>query len=400
MYILVINSGSSSLKYQLFDMTYEEVLASGIVERIGQIESVFKHIVKSKVRKAQEKNINTHKEALKLVLNILIDGEYGVLNTIDEINAIGHRIVHAGEFFSQSVLVDDQVLETLEKTYALAPLHNPANIMGIKACKEIMPNTPQVVVFDTAFHQTMEPAAYLYAIPYEYYEKYKIRKYGFHGTSHKYVYYKAAKILDKDINNFKAITCHIGNGCSVAAIKNGKVVDTSMGFTPLEGLVMGTRCGDIDPAVLVFLMQQEKLTANEIEDILNKKSGVYGICGASDLRDVEDKAEKGDLMAQYALDIYVHRIIKYIGAYLAILNGVDAIIFTAGVGENSDVVRKMVSNNLKWLGVNLDEEKNKVRGKEEIISKENSSIKLLVVPTNEEYMIAKDTYEIINNNKL
>ncbi|BDU50889.1 acetate/propionate family kinase [Haliovirga abyssi] len=401
MNVLVLNSGSSSLKYQLFNMKTEDVLAKGLVERIGLDKSVITHKPTGKAKKELTQDLNNHKEALKIVLNLLVDKEAGVISSMDEINAVGHRVVHGAEEFSESALVTDEVYKAIEKCEVLAPLHNPANKMGISACSEIMPNTPQVAVFDTAFHQTMDATSYLYAIPYKYYEKYGVRRYGFHGTSHKYVFYKTAEFLGKKPEDLKVITCHIGNGASITAIDGGKVVDTSMGFTPLEGLVMGTRCGDLDPAILPFLMNNEDLTAKEMDKVLNKESGLVGLSGiSSDMRDILKAAAEGDEKANNALNVYTYRVLKYIGAYTAALNGVDAVVFTAGIGENSVPVRKKIVEKLGWLGVQLDEEANKVMGEEKIISTTDSKVKVLVMPTDEEYMIAKDTYEIVKKHNI
>ncbi|MGM0507795.1 MAG: acetate/propionate family kinase [Fusobacteriota bacterium] len=395
MNILVINSGSSSLKYQLFDIEEENVLAKGVVERIGLKESVLTHEAKNDENEIT-KDIPNHKVALELVIDQLVNKELSVLKSIKNIDAVGHRVVHGGENFSESVIVNNEVLKAIEDCESLAPLHNPANKGGILACQEMMPDTPQIAVFDTAFHQTMEPSSYLYAIPYKYYEKYGIRGYGFHGTSHKYVAYETANYLDENIKDLKTITCHIGNGASIAAIDGGKVIDTSMGFTPLEGLVMGSRCGDLDPAIVSFLMKKEDLSSDEVDHILNKESGILGISGvSSDMRDVLKAAHEGNGRAQLAVDIFIKRIVKYIGAYVAELNGVDAIVFTAGIGENSIPIRKGVIENLGWLGIELDDKQNQKRGKKLTLSTKDSDTKVLVIPTNEEYMIAKDTYNLV-----
>ncbi|WP_069650229.1 acetate/propionate family kinase [Caloranaerobacter ferrireducens] len=396
MKILVINCGSSSLKYQLIDMTNEEVLAKGLAERIGIDGSRVKHRTIGKEEVIIEKPMSNHKVALEIVLNALTDSEHGAIKSMEEISAVGHRVVHGGEKFSGSVVIDDEVLKVLRECADLAPLHNPPNIMGIEACQELMPNTPMVGVFDTAFHQTMPKSSYIYPLPYELYEKYGIRKYGFHGTSHKYVSNRAAEILGKDINELNIITCHLGNGASLAAVKKGKSIDTSMGFTPLEGLAMGTRCGDIDPAIVTFLMEKENMSTSEVNNLLNKKSGVLGISGvSSDFRDIEEAAAKGNERAQLALDKFTSRVKKYVGAYAAIMGGVDVIVFTAGLGENSPETREAVCEGLEFMGVEIDKEKNKVRGKETIISTENSKVKVLVVPTNEELMIARETKALV-----
>ncbi|QQY80767.1 acetate kinase [Keratinibaculum paraultunense] len=397
MNILVINCGSSSLKYQLINMNNEEVIAKGLVERIGMEGSVVKHRTTGKEEVLIEEPMKDHKKALELVLNALVDSNYGAIKSMDEIGAVGHRVVHGGEKFANSVLIDDEVMEALNECIDLAPLHNPPNIMGIEACKALMPNTPMVGVFDTAFHQTIPMANYIYPLPYELYEKYGIRKYGFHGTSHKYVSLKAAEILNKDIEKINVITCHLGNGASVCAIQGGKSVDTSMGFTPLEGLAMGTRSGNIDPAIIPFIMEKENLTVDEVNELLNKKSGVLGISGiSSDFRDLEEAAAEGHERAQLALDVFCNRVKKYIGAYVTMMCHVDALVFTAGIGENSVFVRKKICDGLECIGIEIDEELNDIRGKEAIVSKDTSPVAILVIPTNEELMIARDTLEIIN----
>ncbi|SES74360.1 acetate/propionate family kinase [Anaerobranca gottschalkii] len=395
MKILVVNCGSSSLKYQLFDMNGEQVLAKGIVERIG-IDGVLVHQKGEGDKVKIPNNIPNHKVAIELVINTLTDKELGVLQDITEIEAVGHRVVHGGEAFSQSVLIDDSVMATLNKCIELAPLHNPPNIMGIEACAQVLPGVKQVAVFDTAFHQTMPKKSFIYSLPYEAYEKYSIRRYGFHGTSHKYVAQQAANLLGKDLKDLKIITCHLGNGASITAIDGGKSVDTSMGFTPLEGLTMGTRCGDIDPAIVFYLMKKMDLDFDGINDYLNKKSGVLGISGvSSDFRDIESAAAEGNERAQLALDVFIHKVKKYIGAYTAVLGGVDAIVFTAGLGENSPETREAVLKGFEYLGLEIDTEKNKVRGKAVNFSKEGSKVQALVIPTNEELMIARDTQAIV-----
>jgi acetate kinase len=397
MKILVINCGSSSLKYQLINMENEEVLAKGICERIGIQGSFLKHQPGTADKVTIEKPMPTHMEAIQSVIDALVDATHGVIKSMDEINAVGHRVVHAGEKFATSVVLDDNVMKALVECIELAPLHNPPNIMGIEACQKIMPGTPMVGVFDTAFHQTMPKEAYIYALPYELYEKYKIRRYGFHGTSHKYVSQKAAEFLGKPLSELKLITCHLGNGASVAAVNKGKSVDTSMGFTPLEGLVMGTRAGDMDPAIVTFLQEKENLTSEQVNSLLNKKSGVLGISKlSSDFRDIEEAAEKGNENAKLALDIYNYRVKKYIGSYLAAMNGADAIIFTAGLGENSDIVREAICKDMDFFGITIDTQKNKVRGKLTDISIDGSKVKVLIVPTDEELMIARDTKTLIN----
>lgn len=398
MKVLVVNCGSSSLKYQVLDMTTETLMAKGLVERIGMDGSVITHEKIGMDKVKNEVPMADHKDAIKQVLEAVQNKEYGVVESMDEIGAVGHRVVHAGEKFADSVLIDDAVIAALEECVELAPLHNTPNLYGIAACKELMPTTPMVGVFDTAFHQTMPPESYLYALPYEYYEKYGIRKYGFHGTSHKYVAQRAAKMLNININDMKIITCHLGNGASVSAIKHGRCIDTSMGFTPLEGLVMGTRCGDIDPAIVTYIRKKENLPQGVANEILNKKSGVLGISGvSSDFRDLEEAVAEGNERAALALKIFAKRVRFYIGAYIAEMNGVDAIVFTAGVGENDVNMRELICTDLGNLGIKLDIMKNKVRGKETIVSTEDSKVKLLLIPTNEELMIARDTFNLTKN---
>ena len=394
MKVLVLNCGSSSLKYQLIDMSTENPLASGLCERIG-IDGRLKH--KGKEVYEVEQEMKNHEDAIKMVIDALLNEKHGVISDIKEINAVGHRVVHGGEHFAKSVIITDEVIKAIEDCIDLAPLHNPANLMGIRACESLIPGVAQVAVFDTAFHQTMPEKAYLYGIPYELYEKYKIRRYGFHGTSHKYVSERAASVLGKDIKDLKIITCHLGNGGSVAAINGGKCMDTSMGFTPLEGLVMGTRCGDIDPAVVSFIMEKENLNNKQVDDLMNKKSGVLGLSGvSSDFRDIEGAAQEGNKRAQIALDTFHYKVAKYIGEYTSTLNGVDAIVFTAGLGENSKNSRKEICSYLSWLGIELDEEQNSKRGEEVVISVPSSKIKVLVIPTNEELVIARDTKELLD----
>ncbi|NLM44010.1 MAG: acetate kinase [Clostridiales bacterium] len=396
MKVFVVNCGSSSLKYQLINMENEEVEAKGLVERIGIPGSVLKHEPRGGEKVVIEEDMPTHKEALKNVIDALMDEKYGVIKDMKEINAVGHRVVHAGEKFACSVVITEEVVNALKDCIDLAPLHNPPNILGIEACQQLMPGVPMVGVFDTAFHQTMPNEAYIYALPYELYEKYGVRRYGFHGTSHKYVSLKAAEMLGKDIKDLKIVTCHLGNGASVAAVKNGKSIDTSMGFTPLEGLAMGTRCGDIDPAIVKFIAEKEELDLNGVDKLLNKQSGVLGVSGvSSDFRDIEEAAEKGNERAKLALKLFAYRVRKYIGAYAAAMGGLDAIVFTAGLGENSASMRASICDGLEFLGVEIDKEKNNVRGKEVDISKDGSKIKVLLIPTNEELMIARDTKELI-----
>ena len=397
MKILVLNCGSSSLKYQLIDMNNEEVLCIGLVERIGIDGSILKQEKDGVERKLiKEEPMKNHQDAIKLVLEAVLHPEFGGVKEMSEIEAVGHRVVHGGEKFASSVLITEEVEKAIKECVDLAPLHNPANIMGIDACKAILPNVPMVAVFDTAFHQTMPKSSYLYGLPHELYTKYGVRRYGFHGTSHKYVSQRAAEMLGKDIKDLKIITCHLGNGASIAAVDGGKCIDTSMGFTPLEGLIMGTRCGDIDSAILPFLMQKEGLDADGLSNLMNKQSGVYGMTGiSSDFRDIEGAAEKGDEKAQVALDAYVKKVQKYIGSYAAEMNGVDVVVFTAGVGENGIDLRGRIASNMEFLGMKLDEESNKVRGKERVISTTDSKVKMLLIPTNEELMIARDTLNLV-----
>ena len=397
MKVLVINCGSSSLKYQLIDMATEESLAQGLVERIGIEGSVLTQKVEGKDKYIVKEQMKDHKDAIRLVLEALVDENNGVIKSMDEISAVGHRVVHGGEKYKESVVINDEVKANIEECFKLAPLHNPANMIGIKACEELMPNTPMVAVFDTAFHGTMPEDAYLYALPYELYEKDGIRKYGFHGTSHKYVSQTCAEVMGRDIKDLKIITCHLGNGASLCAVKNGVSVDTSMGFTPLEGVAMGTRCGNIDPAIVTFLMKEEGLSVDEVNDLLNKKSGVLGISGiSSDFRDIEDAAfNKDDRRAKLALKIFEYKIRTTIGAYAAAMGGVDAIVFTAGVGENGPETREKCLEGLEFLGVEIDKEANNVRGKIREISKAGCNVKAFVIPTNEELVIARDTLELI-----
>ncbi|ANB56346.1 acetate kinase [Anoxybacillus sp. B2M1] len=390
--IMAINAGSSSLKFQLFDMPSETVLTKGLVERIGFEDAVFTITVNGE--KVQEVTpIPDHAVAVKMLLDKLI--RFEIIHSFEEIDGIGHRIVHGGEKFSDSVLITDEVLKEIEELSELAPLHNPANIIGVKAFKEILPNVPAVAVFDTAFHQTMPEQSFLYSLPYEYYTKFGIRKYGFHGTSHKYVTQRAAELLGRPIEQLRLISCHLGNGASIAAVEGGKSIDTSMGFTPLAGVAMGTRSGNIDPALIPYIMEKTGKTAEEVIDVLNKRSGMLGISGfSSDLRDIEKAAAEGNERAELALEVFANRIHKYIGSYAARMCGVDAIIFTAGIGENSDVVRAKVLRGLEFMGVYWDPSLNKVRGKEAFISYPHSPVKVLVIPTNEEVMIARDVVRL------
>ena len=397
MKVLVINCGSSSLKYQLIDMENEGVLAQGLVERIGIEGSILTQKVNGE-KYIIEQPMESHKDAIRLVLEALVDENHGVIKDMNEISAVGHRVVHGGEKYSESVLVNDEVMAYLEECVKLAPLHNRPNIIGIEACKALMPNTPMAVVFDTAFHGTMPKEAYSYALPYELYKEHGIRKYGFHGTSHKYVSGKVAEVLGKDIKDLKIVTCHLGNGVSLTAVKNGKSIDTTMGFTPLAGMPMGTRSGDIDPAIVIYLIKELGYSVDEVNEILNKKSGILGISGlSSDFRDVRDAAyKKGDERSLLAIDIYTYRIRTQIGAYAAAMGGLDVIVFTAGIGENADMIREGCLKNLEFLGVELDKERNKQNGEIAEISKEGSKVKVFVIPTNEELMIAKETMELLN----
>ncbi len=396
MKILVLNCGSSSLKYQLFDMVNEEVLAKGICERIGAEGSVLTHKPEGKDKYVVEKPMPDHSTAVELVLEALIDKEHGVIDHIDDIGAVGHRVLHAGQKYSASIIVNEDVKKVVRECFDLGPLHNPANLIGIEACEKAIPGKPQVAVFDTAFHQTMPEKAYMYAIPYEYYEKYDIRKYGFHGTSHAFVSKRAVEFAGLDPDNSKVIVCHLGNGSSISAVVNGKCVDTSMGLTPLEGLAMGTRSGDIDPAVVQFIANKEGKDINEMLNILNKKSGMLGLSGvSSDFRDLWAAAEEGNKRAQMALDVFCYRVAKYIGSYIAAMNGVDAIAFTAGVGENDHDVRKNVLSYLGYMGITLDEEANNVRGPERYISTPDSKVKVMVIPTDEELKIARETKALV-----
>ena len=396
MNILVINCGSSSLKYQLINSDSEAVLAKGLCERIGIDGSVLTHTPAGKDKVRIETPMPNHTVAVQLVIDALTNAEHGVIKSLDEIGAVGHRVVHGGEKFASSVVITDEVMKAIEECNDLAPLHNPANLIGINSCKEIMPNVPMVAVFDTAFHQTMPEKAYLYGLPYEYYEKYKVRRYGFHGTSHDYVSNRAAQLLGKKREDLKVIVCHLGNGASVSAVDHGKCVDTSMGLTPLEGLIMGTRSGDMDPAICDFICQKEGLTSAEMNTVLNKKSGVLGMSGvSSDFRDVEAAANEGNHQAAAALDAFYYRVAKYIGAYTAALNGVDAIAFTAGVGENNIGGRVEICKYLGYLGTEIDLDKNNVRGEERIISKDGSKVTLMAIPTNEELAIARQTLALV-----
>ena len=396
MNILVINCGSSSLKYQLINSDSEAVLAKGLCERIGIDGSRITYQPEGGEKIVKESPMPTHTQAIQLVLEALTDSTTGVIKSLDEVGAVGHRVVHGGEAFTSSTRITEETIAAIEACNDLAPLHNPANLIGIRACQELMPNTPMVAVFDTAFHQTMPEKAYLYGLPYEYYEKYKVRRYGFHGTSHSYVSKRAAEFLGKPYDNLKTIVCHLGNGSSISAVKNGESVDTSMGLTPLEGLVMGTRSGDIDPGVMQFLMYKENIDIDEMLNVLNKKSGVYGMSGvSSDFRDIENAANEGNKRAETALESFVYRVAKYVGAYAAAMGGVDAIAFTAGVGENDKITRKKVCDYLGFLGITIDDEANAKRGEEIVISTPDSKVSVLVIPTNEELAIARETLALV-----
>lgn len=397
MKILVINCGSSSLKYQLIDMDNECVLAKGICERIGIEGSKLTHEAEGKDKYVVENPMPTHATAINMVMKALIDTTYGVIKDTSEISAVGHRALHAGTVYSDSIVINDDVKKVIKECFELGPLHNPANLMGIEACEEAMPGTPNVAVFDTAFGMSMPEKAYLYAIPHEYFEKYSIRRYGFHGTSHMFVSGEAIKFGNLDPEKAKVIVCHLGNGASVSASIGGKCVDTSMGLTPLEGLIMGTRSGDIDPAVVQFICNKEGKTVNEVLDILNKKSGVLGMTNgiSSDFRDIENARDAGNHLAKAALDAFIYRVIKYIGAYTAAMNGVDAIVFTGGVGENDKVGRKAVCESLAYIGVKIDDEANNVRSKKRIISAIDSKVKVMLIPTNEELAIARETLALV-----
>ncbi len=397
MKILVLNCGSSSVKYKLLDMNSNEELGSGGVEKIGMKGSFLKHVRKDGQKVILKGEILEHQTAVEYILGVLTSQKHGAVESLEEINAVGHRVVHGGEKFNSSVLITDEVIQKIVECIDIAPLHNPPNLAGINAINELLPNVPQVAVFDTAFHQTMPEHAYMYGIPYSLYTKYGIRRYGFHGTSHRYVSRRACEFLGLDYSNTKMITAHIGNGASITAIENGKSVDTSMGFTPIEGLMMGTRSGDVDLGVVTFLMEKEMIGAASVSTLFNKHSGVLGVSGlSSDMRDIENAVANGDERATLALDMYEYRIKKYIGSYVAALNGVDVIVFTGGVGENQTGTRIKVCKGLEFMGVKVDPELNKIRGKEMIISTPDSSVKVVVIPTDEEFMIASDTLEIVN----
>ena len=395
MKVLVINCGSSSLKYQLIDSETEVALAVGLCERIG-IDGRLNHTPNGGEKVVIEQAMPDQEGAIRMVLDSLTNENYGVIKNLDEIDAIGHRLVHGGEKFTKSVIIDDEVIAGVEECSPLAPLHNPANLIGVRACQAIMPGVPNIGVFDTAFHQTMEPVAYMYGLPYEYYEKYKVRRYGFHGTSHSFVSKRAIQMLNLDPDNSKIIVCHLGNGSSISAVKNGKVVDTSMGMTPMEGLVMGTRCGDMDPTIVEYLAHSLNKSLEEVMVILNKKSGVLGISGvSSDFRDLDKASNEGNERAKLAVEVFSYRTAKYIGSYIAAMNGVDAIVFTAGLGENNIVVREQVLNHFGYMGITLDKEANQIRGEEKIISTPDSKVTVAVIPTNEELAIAHETVALL-----
>lgn len=401
MLVLVINCGSSSIKYQLLDMKTEELLLKGLVERIGIEGSMITQEKIGQDKYKIEGDLPNHKVAIAKVMDAIVDPEHGAIKSLSEIDAIGHRVVHAGEKYASSVIINDSVMKALEECIPLAPLHNPPNLDGINACRELMPGVPMVAVFDTAFHQTMRPESFLYAIPYEFYEKYAIRKYGFHGTSHMFMAQEAAKLLNVDENDLKLITCHLGNGASVSAIKHGRCIDTSMGYTPLEGLVMGTRCGDLDPSIVQVIAEKTGKSDSEVISLLNKESGVLGISGvSSDFRDLEAAAEEGNERAEIALRIFARKVRNYIGSYIAEMNGVDAIIFTGGIGENSISMRERICKNMGNLGIKLDDNKNNVRGKISILSTDDSPVKVLLIPANEELVIARDTNTLVKKSRV
>lgn len=400
MNVLVINAGSSSLKYQLVNVETQEVLAKGICERVGSAEAFHKHGIDDNELVIDEP-MEDHNAAMAVVLEALTSGPNKAIDSLDDIDAIGHRVVQGGKYFDRSVVIDDDVVAKIDELAELAPLHNKAALMGIEACRAQMPGKPMVAVFDTSFFQSIPPKAYMYPLPYELYEKYAIRKYGAHGTSHRYISERAAAFMDEPIEDLKLITCHLGNGCSISAIDHGVAVDTSMGLTPLDGLMMGTRCGAIDPAIVPFIMEKESLTTQEVNDLMNKKSGLLGISGISnDLRSVKEASEAGDERAQLAYEMYSNSAKKYIGQYIAVMGGVDAIVLTAGVGENCEKMRRMIFAGLQPLGIKIDPEKNKLRGHEREISTDDSAVRIVVIPTNEEYMIARDTYQLVKEGSL
>ena len=400
MNVLVINAGSSSLKYQLVNVETQDVLAKGICERVGSAEAFHKHGIDDNELVIDEP-MEDHNAAMAVVLEALTSGPNKAIDSLDDIDAIGHRVVQGGKYFDRSVVIDDDVIAKIDELAELAPLHNKAALMGIEACRTQMPGKPMVAVFDTSFFQSIPPKAYMYPLPYELYEKYAIRKYGAHGTSHRYISERAAAFMDEPIEDLKLITCHLGNGCSISAIDHGVAVDTSMGLTPLDGLMMGTRCGAIDPAIVPFIMEKEGLSTQEVNDLMNKKSGLLGISGISnDLRSVKEASEAGDERAQLAYEMYSNSAKKYIGQYIAVMGGVDAIVLTAGVGENCEKMRRMIFAGLQPLGIKIDPEKNKLRGHEREISTDDSAVRIVVIPTNEEYMIARDTYQLVKEGSL
>ncbi|MCI9128740.1 MAG: acetate kinase [Eggerthellaceae bacterium] len=400
MNVLVINAGSSSLKYQLINIEAQEVLAKGICERVGSDEAFHKHGIDDN-ELVIDTPMKDHNDAMALVLEALTSGPNKVIDSLDEIDAVGHRVVQGGKYFSESAFIDDDVIQKIDELAELAPLHNKAALMGIYACMENMPGKPMVAVFDTSYFQTLPPKAYMYPLPYEYYDKYSLRKYGAHGTSHRYIAERAAQFLDEDLDDLKMITCHLGNGCSMTAIDHGIAIDTSMGLTPLDGLMMGTRCGAVDPAIVPFLMEHEDLSFDEVNDVMNKKSGLLGISGISnDLRSVRAASEEGDERAQLAYEMYSHSVKKYLGQYIVEMGGVDVIVLTAGVGENCDKMRRMIFSGLQPLGIVLDLEKNKARGGEREVSTDDSKVQILVIPTNEELMIALDTLDVVEHKRL
>ena len=397
MKILVINCGSSSLKYQLINMENEEVLAKGNYERIGQGNSFLTHKVKDE-KYVLENPVQNHEQALEFMMKQLLDNNYGVISSLDEINAVGHRVPHGTDLFDKSVLITDEIINLIASCTDLAPIHTPPILNGIKACQKVIPGKPMVAVFDTAFHQTIPEERYIYPIPYKYYEKYKLRKFGFHGTSHRYVSKRLAELMGRDLNNLKTIVCHLGQGASLCAVLNGKSVDTSMGFTPVSGIMMCARAGDLDPSIATFIMKKEGISSEEVENVLNKESGVLGISGVSpDFRDIEKEAEEGNKRAQLAKEAYCFNVAQYIAKYVVSLNGVDAIAFTAGIGENQINIRKRICEYLEWLGIKIDDNANNSRGEEKEISTADSKVKVWVVPTNEELVIARDTKEIVDN---
>lgn len=398
MKLLVLNCGSSSIKYSLYEMPEEETVADGKIERINEEKSLIEHSFKDNKITIEDK-VDGHASALQKLMDLFTHTKYGVLNSLDQIDAVGHRVVHGGEKFTESTLIDEDVIERLKELSKLAPLHNPHNVKGIEACKNILNDIEQVAVFDTSFHQSMEQQAYLYAIPYRYYEENDIRKYGFHGTSHRYVTNEAAKFVDEDIEDLNIVSCHLGNGASLAAVKNGQSIDTSMGFTPLEGLIMGTRSGDLDPSIVSHIAEVENVDCSDVEDILNEESGLLGISGVSnDFRDIKEAASEGNQRALLAINMFIYRLKKYVGAYAAAMNGLDLIVFTGGIGENSHLVRKGVLKGLNYLGTKIDTDKNKgTKSEKELITSKNSDVQAVVIPTDEELMIARDTHRILNN---